>query len=61
MEVADFNFGDSGSVEDMEYKSFSQRLVDSVHDVVNEMRQNRSGVPTDLTGGDSTVGYGSMK
>lgn len=45
----------------MEYKSFSQRLVDSVHDVVNEMRQNRSGVPTDLTGGDSTVGYGSMK
>lgn len=58
--MADFNFGDSGSVEDMEYKSFRRRLVDSVQDVVNEMRQNRSGVPTDLTG-DSTVGYGSMK
>lgn len=59
VEVADFNFGDDvGS--DMEYKSFRRRLVESVHDAVNEMRQNRSGVPTDLTG-DSSVGYGSMK
>lgn len=54
VEVADFNFGDAGS--DMDYKSFRQRLVESM----NEMRQNRNGVPTDLTG-DSTVGYGSMK
>lgn len=58
VEVADFNFGDVGS--DMEYKSFRQRLVESVHEAVNEVRQNRSGVPTDLTG-DTSVGYGSMK
>lgn len=58
VEVADFNFGDVGS--DMEYKSFRQRLVESVQDTMNEMRQNRSGVPTDLTG-DSSVGYGAMK
>lgn len=56
--MADFNFGDAGS--DMEYKSFRQRLVEGVHETVNELRQNRSGVPTDLTG-DSSVGYGSMK
>lgn len=56
--MADFNFGDVGS--DMEYKSFRQRLVESVQDTMNEMRQNRSGVPTDLTG-DSSVGYGAMK
>lgn len=58
VEVADFNFGDVGS--DMEYKSFRQRLVESVQDTVNEFRQNRNGVPSDLTG-DSSVGYGSMK
>ena len=58
VEVADFNFGDVGN--DMEYKSFRQRLVESVHDAVSEMRQNRSGVPSDLTG-DSTIGYGSMR
>lgn len=56
--MADFNFGDVGS--DMEYKSFRQRLLESVQDTMNEMRQNRSGVPTDLTG-DSSVGYGAMK
>lgn len=56
--MADFNFGDVGS--DMEYKSFHQRLVESVNEAVSELRQNRSGVPTDLTG-DSSVGYGSMK
>lgn len=56
--MADFNFGDVGT--DMEYKSFRQRLVESVHEAVSEVRQNRSGVPTDLTG-DTSVGYGSMK
>lgn len=59
VEVADFNFGDVHGT-DMEYKSFRQRLVESVHEAVNEARQNRSGVPTDLTG-DTSVGYGSMK
>lgn len=31
MEVADFNFGDTQSV-DMEYKTFQQRLIDSLRD-----------------------------
>lgn len=31
MEVADFNFGDTQSV-DMEYKTFQQRLIDSIRD-----------------------------
>jgi len=30
--VADFNFGDTQSV-DMEYKTFPQRLIDSIRDV----------------------------
>lgn len=31
VEVADFNFGDTQSV-DMEYKTFQQRLIDSIRD-----------------------------
>jgi len=33
VEVADFNFGETQSVDSMEYKSFLQRLLDSISDL----------------------------
>lgn len=33
IEVADFNFGETQSIDSLEYKSFLQRLLDSVSDV----------------------------
>lgn len=54
VEVADFNFGDSNSV-DMEYKTFGQRLYDGVRDLV------RRGRPQDAdTGSESSLKYGTM-
>lgn len=38
IEVADFNFGETQSVDSMEYKSFFQRLLDSISDLF--IRQN---------------------
>uniref|UniRef100_A0A182K4S0 CCAAT-binding factor domain-containing protein n=1 Tax=Anopheles christyi TaxID=43041 RepID=A0A182K4S0_9DIPT len=41
VEVADFNFGDTSSLDDdMEYKTFHQRLVDSLRDSVRIPRFN---------------------
>lgn len=56
-EVADFHFGDTASV-DMEYKTFRQRLIESVRDLVAVRRA----APPDLsdTGSDSSLKYGSM-
>lgn len=33
VEVADFNFGETQSIDSLEYKSFMQRLLDSISDV----------------------------
>lgn len=38
VEVADFNFGETQSV-DMEYKTFHQRLIESIRDVLPTRRQ----------------------
>lgn len=38
MEVADFNFGETQSV-DMEYKTFQQRLIDSIREVWPRQRR----------------------
>lgn len=52
VEVADFNFGETASI-DMEYKTFRQRLVDSVREIV--VRK-----PNDDQASDSSLKYGSM-
>lgn len=55
VEVADFNFGETASV-DLEYKSFYRRLIDSVRDIMPQ--RNR---PTDANGtDDSSLRYGPM-
>lgn len=53
VEVADFNFGETSSV-DLEYKSFHQRLIDSIRDIMPE--RNRANNETE----DSTLRYGPM-
>lgn len=53
VEVADFNFGDTQSV-DMEYKTFRQRLYDSIRDVINRTSTTPSGESS------SSLKYGSM-
>lgn len=50
MEVADFNFGETASI-DMEYKTFRQRLFDSVRDLFGRRDENAS---------DSSLDYGPM-
>ncbi|XP_052865015.1 uncharacterized protein LOC128271493 [Anopheles cruzii] len=70
VEVADFNFGDTSSLDDdMEYKTFHQRLVDSLRDSVRVPRFNfrRSSAhdvddvsPSGGPDGDSSLRYGSM-
>lgn len=64
VEVADFNFGETQSV-DMEYKTFHQRLMDSICDLF--IRNNNDNFNDDLdnsqngpSGGDSNIRYGSM-
>lgn len=34
VEVADFNFGETTSVSDLEYKAFHRRLYDSIREVL---------------------------
>lgn len=53
VEVADFNFGDTQSV-DMEYKTFRQRLFDSIRDVITRTTNNATGESS------SSLKYGSM-
>lgn len=53
VEVADFNFGETQSL-DMEYKTFQQRLVDSIRDVLHvDTRQDSND--------ESSIQYGSMQ
>lgn len=55
MEVADFNFGETSSV-DLEYKSFYQRLFDSIREVWPHRNRN-----IDANGADeSSLRYGPM-
>lgn len=70
VEVADFNFGDTSSLdEDMEYKTFQQRLLDSLRDNLRlpRFRLGSSGASHDGDGdmspsavGESSLRYGSM-
>lgn len=50
VEVADFNFGETASV-DMEYKTFRQRLVDSVRELFGRRDEH---------GSNSSLEYGPM-
>lgn len=61
IETADFNFGETQSVDSMEYKSFLQRLLDSVSDVFIKQNYLINEEP-DSPGpsGDSNVRYGNM-
>lgn len=69
VEVADFNFGETQSV-DMEYKTFTRRLLDSVRDLIPRryMQQYDDGdnfLPSpsgSISGGvaESSLPYGSM-
>lgn len=67
VEVADFNFGDTSSLdEDMEYKTFQQRLLDSLRDNLRlpRFRLGSSGASHDGDGGDmspSSVGESSLR
>lgn len=66
MEVADFNFGETQSV-DMEYKTFQQRLIESIRDALPS-RRRFSNSSSDLgpepespgVGIDSSLRYNSM-
>lgn len=55
VEVADFNFGETSSV-DLEYKSFHQRLFDSIREIMPERSRARDGNETE----DSSLRYGPM-
>lgn len=69
VEVADFNFGDTNSLDDdMEYKTFQQRLLDSLRDSVRlpRFRLGSSGASHDgddmspSAAGESSLRYGAM-
>lgn len=69
VEVADFNFGDTNSLDDdMEYKTFQQRLLDSMRDSFRlpRFRLGSSGASHDgedmspSAVGESSLRYGSM-
>ena len=46
VEVADFNFGESQSVDSMEYKNFVQRLLDSISDLFIRQNEDSEGEPS---------------
>lgn len=58
VEVADFNFGETQSVDSLEYKSFIQRLLDSISDLF--IRHNYNEDP-DSPGGESSQPYNTMR
>ncbi|XP_021711098.1 uncharacterized protein LOC5578012 [Aedes aegypti] len=69
VEVADFNFGDTSSLDDdMEYKTFRQRLVDSLRNTIQlpRFRLGSSGASHDgddmspSAVGESSLRYGAM-
>lgn len=66
IETADFDFGETSSVESMEYKSFLQRLLDSVSDLfirqdyLDESSDHPNGPAGPSVHPDSNVRYGVM-
>ena len=58
VEVADFNFGETQSVDSLEYKSFVQRLLDSISDLF--IRHNFNEDP-DSPGESSHLPYNTMR
>lgn len=61
VETADFNFGDTQSVDSLEYKSFLQRLLDSVSDVfIKHDYLNNEEPDSPALHGDSNIRYGNM-
>lgn len=63
VETADFNFGETQSVDSMEYKSFLQRLLDSVSDVFirqDYLNNDDDNPGTSSGGGESNIRYGNM-
>lgn len=61
VEVADFNFGDTQSI-DMEYKTFRQRLLESMVDTFSNLRPTRRHEAEESVHDDpdSSLRYGSM-
>lgn len=61
VEVADFNFGDTQSI-DMEYKTFRQRLLESMLDTFSNLRPTRRHEVEESVHDDpdSSLRYGSM-
>lgn len=55
VEVADFNFGETSSV-DLEYKSFHGRLFDSIRDLLPRRGYTTEAGETD----ESSLRYGTM-
>lgn len=55
VEVADFNFGETQSV-DMEYKTFQQRLFESLCDIIPRRRSDRSDFFPDSSPTNSDIG-----
>lgn len=64
IETADFDFGETQSVESLEYKSFLQRLLDSVSDLFirNDYldESDNNGPSTSNQDNNSNVRYGAM-
>lgn len=65
VEVADFNFGESQSVESLEYKSFVQRLLDDFSDLfIRNQYSEESDIPGPSGGQspsqESSIRYGAM-
>lgn len=56
VEVADFNFGESSSV-DLEYKTFHRRLLDSIRELIRR-HPITTNEPIEST--DSSLRYGTM-
>lgn len=57
VEVADFNFGETQSVDSLEYKSFFQRLLDSISDLFIRHHYNED---SDSPGESSNRNYNIM-
>lgn len=56
VEVADFNFGETSS-DDLEYKTFHRRLLDSIRDL---MRRQPMTTNDGIESTDSSLRYGTM-
>lgn len=63
IETADFNFGETQSLDSMEFKSFLERLLDSVSDLFirhDYLNNDEPESPPGPSFGDSNIRYGNM-